>query len=192
VFFIRKPNEKDAEQFLAAQRQSHFSYSEVGITRKLKPEYRDRDHFVDHNQTQVGVGSDIFASSVAGLRTWQMFRLGWIDLFPQNVSIEAGQTVALRIHHFGFWSLNACRVVYTIKETHRFGFGYGTLDEHAESGEERFIVEMRPDGSVWFEILAISQPRLLARIGTPLVRSLQKRFARDAMAAMQEFIHAAR
>ena len=41
----------------------------------------------------------------------------------------------------------------------RFGFAYGTLREHAESGEERFTVEWsRDDDRVWYDILAFFAP----------------------------------
>jgi uncharacterized protein (UPF0548 family) len=72
----------------------------------------------------------------------------------------------------------------------RFGFAYGTLPGHAESGEERFTVEWHEaDGAVWYDILAFSRPRrLLARLGYPLARRLQKRFARDSAAAMRRAV----
>jgi len=43
--------------------------------------------------------------------------------------------------HFGFWSLNAARIVYLIEEDgpcEKHGFAYGTLPEHGERGEERW------------------------------------------------------
>jgi uncharacterized protein (UPF0548 family) len=68
----------------------------------------------------------------------------------------------------------------------KFGFAYGTLPEHAESGEERFLIEWdRGENSVWYDILAFSRPRhWLARLGYPLTRRLQARFRRDSAAAM--------
>jgi len=69
----------------------------------------------------------------------------------------------------------------------RFGFAYGTLAEHAESGEERFSIEWnRADDTVWYDIRAFSRPRqMLARLmGYPLSPSLQKRFAEGSKAAM--------
>jgi len=53
-----------------------------------------------------------------------MFKLGWIELFRPDSTIEIHVTVAVLIHHFGFYSLNACRIVYVIKEERRFGFAY--------------------------------------------------------------------
>ena len=94
---------------------------------------------------------------------------------------------------FGLWWLNACRIVYVVDEpgpVQRYGFAYGTLPEHAESGEERFTVEWhQADAAVWYDILAFSRPQqLLARLGYPLARRLQKRFARDSAAAMQRAV----
>jgi uncharacterized protein (UPF0548 family) len=61
--------------------------------------------------------------------------------------------------HYGFWSLNACRVVYVVDDRGaqpRYGFAYGTLMEHAETGEERFTVELRPkDETVWYDNICL-------------------------------------
>ena len=71
----------------------------------------------------------------------------------------------------------------------RFGFAYGTLAEHAESGEERFTVEWDDQDNVGYDILTFSRPRHpLARLGYPLSRSLQKKFARDSKAAMLQAV----
>jgi uncharacterized protein (UPF0548 family) len=116
-----------------------------------------------------------------------MFKLGWVDLFPDSAPIRVGQTVAAVVRHFGFWSMNACRIVYVIEENRRFGFAYGTLQDHAEQGEERFSIEwLESDDSVWYSILAFSRPgKWQARIAKPLSRALQKKFARDSLRAMQ-------
>jgi uncharacterized protein (UPF0548 family) len=89
----------------------------------------------------------------------------------------------------GLWWLNACRIVYVIDEggpVQRFGFAYGTLPGHVESGEERFLIEWdQGENSVWYDILAFSRPRHpLARLGYPFARLMQKRFARDSVKAM--------
>ena len=95
----------------------------------------------------------------------------------------------------GVWWLNACRIVYVIDEAapfRRFGFAYGTLPDHAERGEERFTVEWRDDDSVWYDLLAFSQPRhWLARLGYPLTRHYQKCFGLDSLAAMSKAVRTA-
>ena len=119
-----------------------------------------------------------------------MFNLGWVRLFQPNTPIEVDATVAVLVHHFGFWSLNACRVVYVIEEARRFGFAYGTLQEHAEQGEEKFSVEWESkDDSVFYDILTFSKPRQRqARVAWPVSRMLQKKFARDSLAAMKRAV----
>jgi uncharacterized protein (UPF0548 family) len=45
------------------------------------------------------------------------------------------------------------------------------------------------DDAVWYDILAFSRPQqFLARLGYPLARRLQKRFARDSAAAMRRAV----
>jgi uncharacterized protein (UPF0548 family) len=101
--------------------------------------------------------------------------------------------VAVIARLFGLWWLNACRIVYVVDDegpVQRFGFAYGTLPEHAESGKERFTVEWhKADDAVWYDILVFSRPhQLLTRLGYPLARWLQRRFASDSAAAMQRAV----
>jgi len=118
-----------------------------------------------------------------------MFDFPWVRLCYPDTPIEVGRTVAIAIEHFGFYSLNAARIVYTIDEPARSGFVYGTLSEHGEIGEERFSVEHLASGEVWYELYAFSRPgSLLARLGYPLARHLQKRFATDSKAAMLDAV----
>jgi hypothetical protein len=66
-----------------------------------------------------------------------------VETWPPDTPILAGQAVAVVACLFGLWWLNACRIVYVVDEqgpVQRFGFAYGTLPDHAESGEERFTV----------------------------------------------------
>jgi uncharacterized protein (UPF0548 family) len=83
--------------------------------------------------------------------------------------------------------LNGCRVLYTVGGDDRFGFAYGTLTNHAESGEELFEVLLDPAShEVRYRIRATSEPQsALARIGRPVARVLQARFRRDSAAAMK-------
>jgi uncharacterized protein (UPF0548 family) len=57
---------------------------------------------------------------------------------------------------------------------------------HVERGEERFAVEhRRDDGSVWYDLLAYSVPHHpLAKLGYPISRAAQRRFAKDSKLAM--------
>ena len=101
--------------------------------------------------------------------------------------------VAVLVRHLGVWSLNGCRVLELTGDRESgplFGFFYGTLTNHAEMGEELFEVNLNATtGEVTYRIRAFSKPRAaLARIGYPITRSLQARFRRDSIAAMQRAV----
>jgi len=178
MFMIREPSNDDAARFVASQRDLPFTYAEVGATNATPP----AGYNVDHNRIQLGTGETTFRSAVDALKNWQHFDLGWVVIAPRGVSVEVGATVAVKARAFGTWSLNASRIVYTIDEARRFGFAYGTLPDHVECGEERFLVEWLPDDSVWYDILAFSRPQHpLVRLSAPLARMLQKRFARESL-----------
>ena len=118
-----------------------------------------------------------------------MFDFPWVELCWPDTPIEVGNVVAILVKHFGFYSLNAARIVYVIDETGpamKFGFAYGTLPDHAGSGEERFLIEWdQTDDSVWYDILAFSRPQhFLVRLGYPMLRRMQKRFGRESAAVM--------
>lgn len=179
MFRITEPSDQDATDFVASQRELPFTYPEVGATNTNPPA---GGYTVDHNRVQLGSGEAAYKTGVEALKNWRHFDLGWVTIVPRGVPIEVGATVAVKARAFGTWSLNASRVVYTIEEDRRFGFAYGTLPDHVEKGEERFLIEWLPDDSVWYDILAFSRPQHpLVRLSTPLARMLQKRFARDSL-----------
>jgi uncharacterized protein (UPF0548 family) len=185
VFSLTAPSVSDIRRFISKVKDKGFSYTEVGASATTAP----AGYNVDHNRVRLGRGDGTWQRAVEAIRAWRMFSMPWVSLHWPSAPIQVGTDVAVSIHHFGFYSLNACRIVYVVDEEgpiERFGFAYGTLGEHAESGEERFTVEWnREDDSVWYDILAFSRPRqMLARLGYPLSRSLQKKFARGSKLAM--------
>ena len=188
MFLLGEPSEEKILEFLRAQRGAPFSYEEVGASREGAKE--PAGYAVDHNRARLGGGEGVFGRAVAALRAWKMFDIGWIRILPPGAPIEVGTTVAVLARHHGLRSLNACRIVYLVDEddgdARRYGFAYGTLPEHGERGEERFTVEWRrDDNSVHYDLYAFSRPNhLLAKIGHPLARRLQRRFARDSVRAM--------
>jgi uncharacterized protein (UPF0548 family) len=144
----------------------------------------------------LGHGDEIFERAKQAVRQWKMFAMPWVQLCWPDAAIEVGTTVAVLISHLGFWSLNPCRVVYVLEESgavEKFGFAYGTLPEHGEIGEERFSVEFHArDQSVWYDLYAFSRPGLIATLGYPFARALQRRFARDSLVTMQHAVNEAR
>jgi uncharacterized protein (UPF0548 family) len=183
---VRRPSDAEIDAFLRSQAGAPFSYAALGAAAGVPPP----GYNIDRNRTQLGSGEARFERAVAAVRRWEMFNIGWVSLCWPNTPIEPGREVAILVSLYGLCSLNACRIVYVVEENadvRRFGFAYGTLADHMESGEERFTVEWRrDDDSVWYDILAFSRPRHpLARLGHPLSRALQKRFARDSLDAMR-------
>lgn len=166
MLFLRRPTAAAIREFLAAQSRLALTYSAVGATATSPP----AGYVVDHTRMRLGAGEKVFAAAKAALEGWRQFRLGWLEASPEDTPINEGQVVAILARSLGLWWLNACRIVAVVDEdgpVKRFGFAYGTLPDHAGSGEERFLVEWdREDDSVWYDILAFSRPRhVLVRLG---------------------------
>jgi uncharacterized protein (UPF0548 family) len=182
---LTRPSDAHIRQFLARQRGLPYSYPDAGASLGEPPV----GYVLDHHRVRLGEGPRAFELARAALRDWAMFRVGWVEALPAEVPIEEGATVALLARSSGLWSLFACRIIRVIEEHgpfESFGFAYGTLPGHALSGEERFtVVWDRAEGSVWYDLLAISRPsRLGWRLGYPLLRRIQRRFAPASLRAM--------
>lgn len=185
VLLFSSPSDAQIDKFLADAAQSQHSYDEVGATLNVVP----TSYNVDHNRVLLGKGEADFHRAALAIRDWKMFDLGWARVYPPGAPIRTGENVAVIARWLNLYFLNACRIVDTIHEhvpIQRYGFAYGTLHDHAESGEERFVVEWsRKNDEVWYDVLAFSRPnQFLARIGYPFARNLQKKFTRDSKAAM--------
>jgi uncharacterized protein (UPF0548 family) len=189
LFCLTAPSEDEIRRFISLQHESLFSYPEVGASVSEAP----NGYNVDHSRVELGSGEIAWRRAVEAIREWRMFDMPWLRLCWPTAPIREGTDVAVLVRHFGFFSLNACRIVYLVDdgaETQRFGFAYGTLKEHAESGEERFTVEWNQStDKVCYDILAFSRPqKMLAKLGYPLSRLLQKQFAEHSKTAMLRFV----
>jgi uncharacterized protein (UPF0548 family) len=186
MFLVSRPSKEQIERFVADLATQHFSYPDVGASVYGAP----KKYTIDHNRVRLGTGEEVWKRAVEATKRWEMFNLGWTELCWPEAPIRWGTDVAVLIRHFGFYSLNGSRIVYVMddedKDTQRYGFAYGTLNQHAEAGEERFRVEWhKKSDAVYYDLLAFSKPaHALSRIGYPVVRSLQKRFAKGSMASM--------
>lgn len=190
MFLLSKPSAQFIKNFIASQRELPFTYSEVGATRTELP----AGYTHDHNSVVLGTGRPVFQRAVAALRSWQQFDLGWVQIVPANVPIKIDSVVAIQARTFGVWSLSASRVVYVVNEidaVSRFGFAYGTLPDHVERGEERFLIEWdQSTDLVTYDILAFSRPQHpLVKLASLLARQLQKRFARESLLRMRAVVN---
>ena len=182
---FQKPSVESIGCFVTVQSKLPFSYSAVGATATTPP----AGYVVDHTRIKLGEGESVFRSAKSALQRWEHFRLGWVETWPPNVPINSSEVVVILGRAGGLWWLNSCRIVYVVDESgpiSKFGFAYGTLPGHAESGEERFMIEWdRGENIVWYDILAFSKPNhFLARLAYPVTRWTQKQFGRDSAAAM--------
>lgn len=186
MILLREPSDARVRRFLDEQRSLPFSYPEVGASHDGAPP----GYPVNHHYGRLGAGLETYARAVEALRNWKMYETGWTKLCWPDAPIEEGTVVGVLGRHFGLWSLNACRIAYTIEEEDallkRYGFAFGTLPGHVEQGEERFTVTWhRADDSVFYEVFAFARPaHPLTKVGPPFVRLVQRRFAADSLRAM--------
>lgn len=184
---LRRPTDHAIREFVKTRRDAPYSYRHIGASREKQalPGFR-----ADHHRVLLGRGDEVFERAIAAWRSWKMFPPQIVELCWPEATIEPGVVVAGLYRGPGLWAVLPCRIVYGIEETtgnlRRFGFGYGTLQGHWESGEERFLVEQLPSGEVYYDLFALSRPaHWLARIGYPFTRREQARFRRLSGEAMQ-------
>ena len=186
MFLTRRPSPSKIEQFLDRSQSLPLSYDPIGIAKQSPRGFK-----IDEVSSVIGLGLETFARATQALTNWQQFELGWVELHPRGASIEVGTVVAVLVRHLGFWSLNGCRIVFLLNEHEMiFGFAYGTLNNHAELGEEIFEVSFDARSQeVTYRIRAVSKAHAAAaRIGYPYTRFLQERFRRDSIAAMRRAV----
>lgn len=187
MFYLSKPSGEEIEEFIRAQSKLSLSYKEVGATREFAA---PAGYPINHLRRKLGKGETVYQKAVAALRSWQMYALDWTEVFPKNTPVAENLATATLVNHLGFWSLNPCRVVYTLHEETEFfrrdSFAIGTLPAHSEQGEERFTIEhSKQTDVVWYELYAFARAHdPIAKLGFPFVPFFQKKFAADSYKAM--------
>lgn len=132
-FYLHKPNVGPNDtRFGPSESIAELNYSMLGCTRDRDAhEQSIRGYVKDHNRVKLGHGQACFERAKNAVRRWEMFDLGWVHIADPTAPIEVGTLAGIVAQSFGFWSLNVCRIVYTLDEStgdmDRYGFGYGTL-----------------------------------------------------------------
>jgi uncharacterized protein (UPF0548 family) len=159
-----------------------LSYAEVGATEGPLP----AGYHHDAQQISLGRGAETFARARAAIRAWKPFDLPWVHLHRPDAPIAVGEVVAFSSRQLGLWAANVCRIVEVVDDDRRYGFAYGTLAGHVVAGEERFLVAWDPHtDEVTFEIRKFSRAaHPLVTLAGPVARWVQRRFTRDALAAV--------
>ena len=139
-----------------------------------------------HREAVLGSGRQVFERCCTALATFDMHRRAGLRAWASDPRAGAGTTVVLAMPLGPLWALAPCRVVRRIDEDDRQGFAYATLPGHPERGIEDFVVERRPDDSVWLLISALSEPgSWVTRMAGPVGAALQRRATERYVTAMQ-------
>ncbi len=189
MFRLARPSAAAIEQQVAAASglphpRSQFLTVQGGLQTRILPFAFAHDR----SRSCIGQGDSAFAAARRGFAQWAMFDMGWVRVANPTATINQGQIVAVEAHSLGLWSLNLSRIVEVVNTPTLFGFLYVTTTMHVEQGEERFLLEFDPATScVWYELEAVSRPQsTLARLGLPVTRAFQHRFARESHRRMQQ------
>ena len=138
-----------------------FTYPEVGATGDdtLPAGYQHAEH-----TAVVGSGRAAFERAAAAVFDWRAQRGAGLRVRADGPASEPGTVVVLTagLPRLGYDI--PCRVVWAATDGDERGFAYGTLPGHPESGEERFVVRLTPEGDVVYEI------RVFFRLASPAAR----------------------
>lgn len=185
MFRLRRPRRAGVLAILEELAGAPFSYDEVGATGSDAELDRLRGYDVDRYGVELGGGDEVFARARDALFGFRMYPEGWTQVVVAGNQRPAPDLIfAAVIRHLGFRSINPGRIIGCVDTAERASFWFGTLPGHSERGEERFSI-VRDGDQVRFEVRAFSRPAaVLARLGKPIARALQRRFAADARAQM--------
>ena len=193
MFRLKKPTTEEIEREVdAISRRNMMSAAHLGVESGLLTGRAPSGFEHDRLRTRIGEGRQAFEAAVRGFETWKHFDLGWVRVANPTARIQPGQIVAVEVHSLGLWSLNLSQIVEVVRSENCFGFLYKTTANHVEEGEERFVLTIEDgSGTVWYEVEAVSKPQnLLARLGFPVTRAFQHRFARESHRRMKEAVGA--
>jgi len=171
------------EALLEEARRASPTYEEIGAS--LEDVLPKGFH---HVRMELRIGDDdAFERAVTGLRTWVAHQGAGLRIYPNDPVVPDATVIALT--SMGPMHIAApCRIVAVFKESDRFGFSYGTLPGHPESGEESFILERR-GGASHFTVRAFSKPvDPLARLAGPIGRVTQRSVTRHYLIALRRFV----
>jgi uncharacterized protein (UPF0548 family) len=190
VFLVRRPSDAELSQIAASVIDAPFTYDEVAAT--ARPDELPEGYHQVHAARVLGAGDEAFAAAVDGVRRWQLHRRQGFRVAPDDPPVEVGTVVAVDVSLVALHVIATCRIAWVVDELDRFGFGYGTLPIHPESGEEAFVVERDPHdaaGTVRLVITAFSRPRHpLVRLAGPMARRQQARATQGYLDALAAYV----
>jgi uncharacterized protein (UPF0548 family) len=163
---------------LARAVQTPAQLPEAGATRAAALDGAPLPHGFTHRRVtrRVGTGRDDVATAAACVLGWGMHRGAGIAVTATTPQARVGTTVVCSIGVGLLRLLAPCRVVWTVDEPDRQGFGYVALPGHPEVGEEAFVVRHDPaDGAVLLDVVVFARAgRWYTRVGSPLLPLVQR------------------
>ena len=110
MFLARRPSLETIDRFLRESQDLPLSYGPIRNRRDGDTARQD----LDEATVAIGHGKAEFERARAALMAWKQFDIGWVETFPRHAPVAVGTVVAVLIRHLGFWSLNGCRVLYSV------------------------------------------------------------------------------
>lgn len=163
-----------------------FTYPDVGATRQGRhPQGFSRLRV----PMPVGRGEHDYRVAARAVTRWRMHRAMGVRMATRARAAVPGAVVVVGLG-VGPLRLRApCRVVWTVDEPGRAGWGYGTLAGHPVRGEESFVVEQDDRGTVWLTVTAFSRPAVRwTRVAGPVLPVLQRLYARRCGAVLRRLV----
>src|ERR1043165_5087239 len=106
---LLKPDKERMDLWLDEQRSRNLNYVEAGWTRD---ERLPRGYNIDRNSILLGHGEEVYRRAVAAIVEFRMWDFDWIEMCWPTTPIEVGSILATLTWQWGFWYLNACRILY--------------------------------------------------------------------------------
>lgn len=169
ALFIGRPSEAHLIH-LAQRAVGHDTTNEPGLLNRPVPDGFRRKVWhrnIDHGN---------FDLATEAIRQWAGHEAAGIRRWPERPPIHVGETLSISIPVGPLAITATSRIVDVVDEPDRYGFTYATLPHHPEDGEESFIVERHPDGTVDVTVTAVWRASILANyLCPPLTDVLQSR-----------------
>jgi uncharacterized protein (UPF0548 family) len=177
LFQFSFPTTAQLDVLIAHQKEQPTTYNRLNL--------KGFDH--DDNCVYLGTGDDVWQAAKRAMAQWAMFPDGWARIYYQNPVFTEGAIVVMCARVFGVWWLNASRILYVLNDDRQYGFAYGTLPNHVETGEELFKISKNEQDDIYFSLTAFSRPRFWpVRLTYPLSRIFQKKFVKDSLQKMKK------
>jgi len=189
VILLWRPSQARLARIVRESRDAPYTYLDVGATREQRTPAGFRGVTA---RGRLGEGEAVFRRAVDAVLRYQVQRGAGLGVTAETATARPGAVLLCAMPVGPLRILIPCRIVYLLDEPDRAGFAYGTLPGHPESGEEAFLVERDPAGTVWLRVTAFSRPDgLLQRIVHPVGQAVQRQVTERYVAGMQRYLGSA-